>query len=365
MIVKGSGHFVLDDRFNLTEAIADAPFDPSQKNKNTKKYDPILDWKPPSPNVIKETIESNVKPLRTLTSPVFFSTGEDGKRRAGLGHVPKKINDKPILFVANHQLLGLDLGLIIAELTENRNINARGLAHPIIFQGGNFGPSPERQVQSFNRDGRISEPGTFQTFGAVMVTPRNFYRLMETGQTGLLFPGGVREVFHGKDEAYELFWPEKVDFVRIAARFNATIVPISAIGAADSANILIDAPDILNLPFGLGERAANNTRNTIAARYDANENEELFQPPLVVPKLLPSRHYFVFGEAFDTTYIGHKDKEQCAKLYSDVKTELRRGLDDLLVAREKDPFKDTAGRLIYERVYGKSAPSFPIDELNK
>ena len=91
---------------------------------------------------------------------------------------------------------------------------------------------------------------------------------MSTGQTGLLFPGGAREVFHGKCEDYELFWPEKADFVRVAARFNATIVPISAVGSADSANILLDPDELLNLPFGLGDRLRNSSENTISARFD-------------------------------------------------------------------------------------------------
>jgi 1-acyl-sn-glycerol-3-phosphate acyltransferase len=84
------------------------------------------------------------------------------------------------------------------------------------------------------------------------VNPRNFYRLLQTGQAALLFPGGVREALHGKNEDYQVFWPEKTDFVRVAARFNATIVPLAAIGAADSVNILLDAPELLQLPFGVG-----------------------------------------------------------------------------------------------------------------
>mmetsp|Transcript_13166 Transcript_13166/g.24742 ORF Transcript_13166/g.24742 Transcript_13166/m.24742 type:complete len:764 (+) Transcript_13166:1190-3481(+) len=371
MFVKGSGHFVLDDRFNLTEAIIDAPFDPFQQKKETT-YDPIMDWKLPSDEELQEAIENRVKPLRILTSPKFFSTGVDGKRVSGLGKVPNNV-DGPLLFVANHQLLGLDLGMIIAELLEQREIAARGLAHPIIFQGpsgngfGGPGPTgPSRRITKRNRDGVVDPPmGDFQTFGAVMVTPRNYYRLMQTGQTALLFPGGVREVFHGKGEAYELFWPEKVDFVRVASKFNATIVPISAVGAADSVNILADAPDILNLPFGLGERALNNTQNVIAARYDQDNADELFQPPLVVPKLTPARHYFTFGKPFDTTELDHSNKEACAKLYKDVKAELRRGLDDLLVAREKDPFNNFFQRIATEQILKKQAPTFPVEELNK
>lgn len=372
MFVKGSGHFVLDDRFNLTEAIIEAPFDPFQQKKQTQ-YDPIIDWKLPSDDELREAIENRVKPLRALTSPKFFSTGTDGKRVAGLGKVPNNV-EGPLLFVANHQLLGLDLGLIIAELLEQREIAARGLAHPIIFQGagGNgfgAGPGPtgpSRRITKRNRDGVVDPPlGDFQTFGAVMVSPRNYYRLMQTGQTALLFPGGVREVFHGKDEAYELFWPEKVDFVRVAAKFNATIVPISAVGAADSVNFIADAPDILNLPFGLGERALNNTQNVIAARYDQDNSDELFQPPLVVPKLTPARHYFIFGKPFDTTKLDHTNKDACAKLYNDVKAELRRGLDDLLVAREKDPFNNFFQRIATEQILKKQTPTFPVEELNK
>lgn len=386
MVVKGSGHFVLDDRFNLTQAIMTSPLSKTKaevnKSGEKKPYDPILDWKLPSGRIVEKTIEARVKPLRTLTSPVFFSSDVDGTRKKGLGFVPPNSvngipNKKPMLFVANHQLLGLDLGMIISQLIEERGINARGLAHPVIFQGGDGFGEPisddeddnNKRIERRDRNGRILDDdhipgGTFQTFGAVMVTPRNYYRLMESGQTGLLFPGGVREVFHGKDESYELFWPEKVDFVRVAARFNATIVPISAAGAADSANILIDAPDILNLPFGLGERAANSSKNAISARFDMSNSEELFQPPLVVPKPLPSRHYFVFGKPFETTSISHKSPDMCKKLYDDVKMELRRGLDDILIARENDPFNNTATRLAYETLYGKQAPTFSIEELN-
>jgi len=366
--VQNSGHFILDDRFNLTSAIIDAPFDPFNKKKNVKKYDPITDWETPSDEEIQEAIGNRVKPFRDLCSPQFFSTGSDGKRKLGLGKVPAQ--DGPLLFVANHQLIGLDLGMIIAELLEKRNIAARGLAHPIVFQGANAfgggaGPTgPAGRITKRNKEGPVDPPpGDFQTFGAVMVTPKNFYRLMATGQTGLLFPGGVREVFHGKGEDYELFWPEKVDFVRIAARFNATIVPISAVGAADSANILADAEELLNLPFGLGDRLRESSENTISARFDASNSDERFVPPLVVPSI-PARHYFVFGKPFDTSTIDHSDRASCSDLYGEVKSELRRGLDDVLVAREKDPYKNFAQRVALERISGKPAPTFSIDELN-
>lgn len=196
------------------------------------------------------------------------------------------------------------------------------------------------------------------------VTPKNFYRLLQTGQAGLLFPGGVREVFHGKGEDYELFWPESTDFVRTAARFNTTIIPISAVGAADSANILLDADELLDLPFGLGDSLKNSSESTISARFNQQNSDERFVPPLVVPGI-PSRHYFVFGKPFDTTTIDHNDKEACADTYDKVKAELRRGLDDVIIAREHDPYKDFGKRSVVERLFGKQAPTFDIEQLNK
>lgn len=367
MTVRDAGHFVLDDRFNLTSAIEEAPFDPFKKKRKEKKYDPITDWEVPSDEDIHEASANRVQPLRKLLSPQFFSTGPDGKRNVGLGKVPT--TNGPLLFVANHQLIGLDLGMIIAQLLEERNIAARGLAHPIVFQGGNAfgggaGPTgPPQRITKRNKEGPVDPtPGDFQTFGAVMVTPKNFYRLMATGQTGLLFPGGVREVFHGKGEDYELFWPEKVDFVRIAARFNATIVPISAVGSADSGTILLDSEELLNLPF-LGDRLKNFSESTISARFDQSSSDERFVPPILAPGV-PARHYFVFGKPFDTSTVDHGDRAACANLYGDVKSELRRGLDDVLVAREKDPYKDFARRVAVERISGKQAPTFAIEELN-
>ena len=54
----------------------------------------------------------------------------------------------------------------------------------------------------------------FKRFGAVEVGGPNAYKLLANGETVLLFPGGVREAYHKKGEEFDLFWPEKPDFVR-------------------------------------------------------------------------------------------------------------------------------------------------------
>ena len=117
---------MVDETVNLSKLIFNSKLlFPQEK----KKYDPIADWKLPTDDAIQKTIESNVKPLRDATSPVFFSTDSKGKRKRGSSLLPSS-DEGPVLYVANHQLLGADLGMIIAQLLEERGIMARGLAHP-------------------------------------------------------------------------------------------------------------------------------------------------------------------------------------------------------------------------------------------
>jgi len=415
VIVKGSGHFVLDDRINITDLISRDPrTDPiglvHQASEKAKSYDPIKDWMKPdiSAGIGDTSGTPPVKILRELTSPVFFSTGKDGKRVNGLGLVPSpsdgaKDGDglRPVLFVANHQLLGLDLSLIIAELLEEREMAVRGLAHPVIFEtvngadgsdgGGGGGSGGQASTFPPPLPGTLS---TFERFGAVKVTPRNYYRLMQTNQSALLFPGGVREVFHGKDEAYQLFWPgdkddtvdrdatfakgkekKKVDFVRTAARFNATIVPLSSIGVADSFNIFLDGPEILNLPFGIGDRALNATLNIGAARFNDLPSDEVFLPPVTLPRLAPpARMYALFGKPMDTTSLDHRDINACQEFYGEVRSELANGIQDLIQARENDPYGgagdwDDARRITYERIISRGkivrAPTFGVNDLGR
>lgn len=362
--VKGAGHFVLDDNVNLTEAIVYSKLlDPLNFNETQKPYDPIIDWKMPSQEVVERIRKGSVKSLSDAFSPVFISTDDDGNRSFGLQNLPK---EGPLLFVANHQLLGLDLNLLMGEFIDN-GLEVRGLAHPVIFQGPN-----RQRLELEGRVPGLKNPqppaagpstGNFELFGAVMVTPRNYYRLLQTAQNVLLFPGGVKEVFHSREQAYQLLWPEKTDFVRTAARFNATIVPLSAIGMADSLNIILDSGEVASLPF-LGERARQFAKNVTAARFDVANEEENFLPPIVAPGL-PSRNYFLFGKPLRTTDLDPKDKVACNSLYMDVQMEMKRGFDVVLAAREKDPYKGAPARIAYEQLIGSKAPTFSIEDLDE
>ncbi len=193
------------------------------------------------------------------------------------------------------------------------------------------------------------------------VGPRNFYALLQRNETVLLFPGGVREANHGRGEAYALFWPEKADFVRMAARFNAVIVPFGAVGAADSLDMVADAKELARVP-GLGPRLAASAQAVPAARAWQGGTED-FSFPLAVPSLSkgPARFYFCFGQPYDTRGLDPADPAASAHAYAEVKQRVAGAIDYLLVQREKDPFRALAPRLLFESLNkGRPAPAFPV-----
>lgn len=366
-VVQNRGHFVLDENVNLTEAIIYSSIDPLGWRQAKQRYDPISDWVLPGQSTIDRVKESFVNPLIGAHSPVWFSTDSNGKRWKGLSKVPQpnEISSGPILVIANHQLAGLDLSLILTELWEQKGFWPRGLAHPVAFMNSNGtanelgGRTPGILDSLMGRNAGM--PSNFQLFGAVKVNPRNYYRLMQTGQHALLFPGGAKEAQSGRKD-YPLFWPRKVDFVRTAAKFNATIVPLACIGMVDSVNVLVEPDRIANLPV-LGDQLRAFNANISSARFDQRAEDEIIGFPLLVPGL-PARNYFLFGKPVSLVDVDPNDREACADVYHRVQQEIRHGLDDLLSAREHDNYKDSVRRLAYERLFGKQAPTFSVDKLN-
>ncbi|XWS30549.1 hypothetical protein CRYUN_Cryun24cG0127800 [Craigia yunnanensis] len=50
-------------------------------------------------------------------------------------------------------------------------------------------------------------------------------------------------------EEYKLFWPEQSEFVRMAARFGAKIVPFGVVGEDDVAKVVLDYDDLVKIPW--------------------------------------------------------------------------------------------------------------------
>jgi len=425
-VLEGASHAALQkDECDLLEVMARNGFKP-RAERDPPPLSNDEGFMPPSAAELERAFES-LEPLRRITSPVFFSTKANGQIVQGIDAVPLGTKGAPVLLVGNHQTLAPDLGFLVQEFIRERGTLVRGLAHPIVAGGGaakakeeeknmkeqkeknekeenegdggsNAFPFPfpdlrELVERDWSGGGQSSDDdtgggagpfgeggapgggpggvGMFTTFGAVPVSGMNFYKLLDAGETVLLFPGGVREAFKRKNEEYKLFWPSKPEFVRMAVRHGAIIVPFAAVGAEDGVDIVADADDIARLPFGLGEAAIERSRAVPRARAvdtrvtDDGVGEETFVQPLVVPKT-PRRYYFKFGAPVPTAGLAEtgfaEDEDAVRAMYDGVKADVEEGIDWLLRRRRDDPFGDTAYRVLYEAASGKPAGTFYADE---
>lgn len=99
-----------------------------------------------------------------------------------------------------------------------------------------------------------------------------------------------------RGEEYRLFWSEEPDFVRMAAKLNALIVPFASVGADEAYDIALDSDEVLRTPF-LGD-----LMRRVMQRVDPSLDLSESVPPLTnlpglrIPSLLPipnlSRLYF-------------------------------------------------------------------------
>ena len=343
---------------------------------------------------LKAAMESGgLSSLKSIVSPVFFSTNPtSGAIEKGLQHLPLG-QGRPILFVGNHQLFAPDMPLMIAEILEKRGTLLRGLAHPFALDGfgddliggdgggASFGPS---SIGSF-----------LKTFGAVRVGGPNLYKLLQQGEAALLFPGGAREAYKMRGEKYKLLWPQAPEFVRLAARFGAIIVPFSAIGAEDVIEIAMDSRELKEVQEGVegagsdvnpllralvatSSRISRLQKNATGGRESGKEKEravplartgvkalseeekdliESFQPPLITLNQ-PHRFYFVFREPIETR--PDMSREETSAIYDLTKREVEAGIEYLRVKAKSDPYSNVIDRMLFEASWNgkRQAPTF-------
>lgn len=435
--LQGASHAALQEAgVDLVEILRANGFGPKRAS-DKPSISKDATFTPPSDKELQAAFDG-LNGLRSVVSPVFFSTRDDGSIIQGLSAIPFS-DGRPVLLVGNHQTIAPDLGFIIEQFIKERNVLPRGLAHPVVAGGGMgrsdtkresaenkkdpssstpitlpdfFGIPPPPQVtelltnardafdtattsmrtaaenQSGNNAGQFGGGGgggisQFTSFGAVPVSGKNLYKLLNQGECVLLFPGGVREAFKRKNERYLLFWPSKPEFIRMAARHNAVIVPFAAVGAEDGFDVVADADDVAGLPFGLGDGIIENSRKIPSARQvdtrvtEDGQLEEAFVQPLIVPKM-PQRYYFKFGKPIFTEGLGlgksalgtkkksdasssEKDDDTDAAVlatYKETQESVEDGIDWLLRRRGEDPFGDTPQRVVWEQAAGKQAPTF-------
>lgn len=261
---------------------------------------------PPDPKVLRRALRA-MAPARAIVRPHF----------EGLDLVP---DDRPLLFVGNHTLLGvLDVGFLWAELYEKRGIALRGLGDHLHFRVPGW------------RD-------LLWAAGAVDGTPDAARELLQAGECVLVFPGGGREVAKRKGEKYKLVWKERMGFARIAIETGATIVPFGAVGVEDALDVVWDADDLYASPLGAILRRLPMRRDIVLPVVKG-------VGPLPLPR--PERLYFRIAEPIPTAALGGTGDPEVVR---DVRERTKAAVEDsiarLLDVQAVDPDRNFAARLL-------------------
>ncbi|KAH0939786.1 hypothetical protein HID58_007247, partial [Brassica napus] len=344
--LKDNGHFLFfEDSVDLVTIIKCTCF-----YRRGKSHDHISDYIMLTRYELKQLVDDH-KLLIDATSPVYLSTLANGKRVRGLEGIP---SEGPVLYVGYHVLLGLEIVPVITQFLKERNIHLRGLAHPMLLWN----------IQ----DDRLVDPQVLDKYkmvGAVPVSNFNIYKLLQSKSHALLYPGGIRESFHRKGEEYKLFWPEQPEFVRVASKFGAKIVPFGVVGEDDICHLVLDANDQRNIPIlkDFMDYMAEATKPAGNLR-EGDETElgnQICYLPGLVPKI-PGRFYFYFGKPIETAGKEQelKDKDKAQEFYLQVKSEVEQCIAYLKMKREGDPYRQLLPRMMYQASHGFSSeiPTF-------
>jgi len=222
-------------------------------------------------------------------------------------HIDRVDPRRPTLFVGNHSVFGvLDVLLFADGLYREHGISLRMLADRNHFKLPLWRDFVERT-------------------GAVLGTRANCAALMCRGEHILVFPGGAREVFKHKGEAYRLIWKQRYGFVQLAIEHGYSITPYATVGAEEAFDVLLDSGNYMATPLGGYLR-----RSGIADRY-LRGGEEF--PPVVrglgltaIPR--PEKLYFSIGKPIETArYEGRSDD---AALLRRLRNRVGRALEQLI-----------------------------------
>lgn len=314
-----------------------------------------------------DAVSRQLSKIREWSSPVYFSTQASGRRLRGLAGLPPLTG--PIIFIGNHQLYGyLDQPILVEELYRETGVLLRSLAHRDCFRDAPAEPPMlDTQVDVHRQKemaDSVAENGSegaeqsggwllsfdFARFGCVPASARALYRLLALDEKVLLYPGGLTEGF-AKKRGYELIgWPDgplSADFARIAARHNATIIPIAAVGADEGFLVLLDSAQLRRLvPFLPG----------------GNEPPEGPIAPLSIP-LPPERYYFCFGKPISSMDTDPSDRSACASLYRACRRELTESISYLENTRSNDRYRAFGPRWLratWRRLRGLQSTQAPL-----
>ncbi|KAJ4831351.1 hypothetical protein Tsubulata_015974 [Turnera subulata] len=317
----------------------------TNKYRRSRQRDYVSDFIPPSMSDYKRYFEDTNGSFGFALGSTFFSTLEDGKIVKGLAGVPNK---GPVLLVGYHMLMAAEVHPLAGEFLKEKNVMIRGLAHPDAFSDNLVGSSS------------VFALDLVRAMGPAPVTGSNFYKLLAKKSHVLLYPGGSRESLHCKGEEYKLFWPNEPEFVRMAAKFGATIVPFGTVGEDDLFEFILDYHDLMKIPI-VNDYIREMNRHATEVRDKSKGEVATWNRyvPGILPKV-PGRLYFLFGKPIRTKGKEELlvDREQANQLYLHIKSQVESCMAYLLRKREEDPYRSLVDRLIH-RAFSSSPREIP------
>ena len=249
---------------------------------------------------LKRTLLKSLNLSKWYFNPIFLNTE----------HIHR---ERPALYVGNHTVYGLTDAPLLWQYLNQQGIDIRALGDNIHF------------AIPIWRDLLMSQ-------GVVKGTPENCAELMRQGKSVLVFPGGAREVFKHKDEAYQLIWKQRTGFARMAVEHGYDILPFACLGGDECFDLVFDAGDVQENPkaMKLIERLG---------LMEKTRGGEMIPPiPTGVAKLpipRPERLYFSFEEAISTQGYS-TEKEDLWHICKLVSTSIENQLAQLKQYRETD-----------------------------
>ncbi|KAJ3217389.1 hypothetical protein HK099_005483 [Clydaea vesicula] len=223
----------------------------------------------------------------------------------GYENIPKH---GKVIFIGNHQLLGLDLAALTPEIYLQTGLFVRALAD-----------SSHQYLPIFKH--------VTEYFGACEASRANCQALMDDSQPILIFPGAANEVF--KDERhmkYELQWRKRVGFAKMAIENGYTIVPFSSVGLEDLVTVKFSISSAWFWTLiGDKKRAAKNS-------YAHPESTRF---PIPLPSFRYSKLYLNFGKPIDAKDY-FSTEESIWDLREQVRIQVENLVQESLQFREKE-----------------------------
>jgi 1-acyl-sn-glycerol-3-phosphate acyltransferase len=138
--------------------------------------------------------------------------------------------DEPVLYVGNHNggIMGPDLSCTLATLWQHRGVQAP--LHPLAH---------DFEMRQLAPLGRL-----LQRLGAVRASPDNARRVLMSGASALVYPGGDLEAYRHFRRRNQIVLGRRSGFVRLLQQTGAPVVPIVAHGAHRSAVIFTEGEAI-------------------------------------------------------------------------------------------------------------------------